>query len=295
VLLPRFALHAPRTVGEAVDLLGRHGEDATVYAGGTELLLAMKLRILRYGHLIDVKRIPELGDIAVTANGSLAVGALATHHTLERHPLLVRHAPAYAALSRAIANVRVRVAGTIGGNLCFAEPHADPPALLAALGAAVRLVGPHGHREVPVGEFVQGAFDTARRPDEVLTRVTIPLSPAPRSAAYERFAHLERPTAGAAVVLTLAADRQRIATASVWVGAVGPRPAPVPAVAEPLAGAPVAALGEILPGAARRGAEACSVDEDIHGSEDYKRHLVQVLIERAVRRAAEPRAESRAG
>lgn len=294
MLLPRFALHAPRTVDEAVELLARHGEDATVYAGGTELLLAMKLRVLRYGHLVDIKRIQALAEVTVD-DGVLAVGALATHHVLERHPLVVRHVPAYVALSRAVANVRVRVAGTLGGNLCFAEPHADPPALLAALGAGVRLVGPGGARDVPVAEFVRGAFDTARCPDEVLTRVTVPLPAAARRVAYERFAHLERPTAGVAAVLSLAAPDDTIAAARVWVGAVGPRPTPVPAVAERLAGVPAAALGDVLPAAARHGAEACPVDEDIHGSEDYKRHLVAVLIERAVRRAAAPRQERRAG
>lgn len=286
MLLPRFALHRPRTVAEAVALLGRHGDDATVYAGGTELLLAMKLRVLRYGHLVDVKGIPELAQVAL-ADGELVIGALATHHALEHHPLLLRHLPAYAALSGAVANVRVRVAGTLGGSLCFAEPHADPPALLAALGARVRLEGPDGARDVPVGEFVLGAFDTARRGDEVLTRIVIPVA-AVRRVAYERFAHLERPTAGVAAVLTLTPDGRAVETASVWVGAVGPRPAAAPAVGERLAGVPVAGLDEALPEAAQRGAEACEVDEDAHGGEDYKRHLVRVLIERAIRRACAP-------
>jgi carbon-monoxide dehydrogenase medium subunit len=292
VLLPRFALHAARTVGEAVELLARHGEEATIYAGGTELLLAMKLRVLRYGHLIDVKRIPGLAEVAVR-DGALALGALATHHALERHPLVTYHLPAYAALSRTVANVRVRVAGTLGGNLCFAEPHADPPALLAALGATVRLAGPDGERDVPVAEFVLGAFDTARRADEVLTRVIVPL--AARRVAYERFAHLERPTAGVAAVLTLAGAPPSVARASVWVGAAGPRPVPVPVVAERLVGVSLAGVGDVLPEAARRGAETCPVDEDIHGSEDYKRHLVAVLIERAVRRAAGAERERRVG
>lgn len=294
MLLPRFALHTPATVSEVVDLLARHGEESTVYAGGTELLLAMKLRVLRYGHLVDVKRLRELAVVAVR-DGALSLGALATHHVLERHPLVVRHVPAYAALSGAVANVRVRVAGTLGGNLCFAEPHADPPTLLAALGAAVHLVGPGGAREIPAADFVQGAFDTARRPDEVLTHVTVPLPRGPRLVAYERFAHLERPTAGAAAALTLDPDGQAITTASVWVGAVGPRPAPASAVAERLAGLPLAAIGDVVSDAAHRAAAACPVDPDIHGSEDYKRHLVAVLIERAVRRAGAARRERRAG
>lgn len=286
MLLPRFALHTPSSLAEAVDLLGRYGEEATVYAGGTELLLAMKLGILGYGHLIDVKRIPGLAEVTLDADGSVGIGALATHHTLERHLLLARHLAPYAALSRTVGNIRVRVAGTLGGNLCFAEPHADPPAFLAAVGARVTLVGPGGVREVTVAEFVVGAFDTVRGPDEVLTRITIPRGPASRRLAYERFGHLERPTVGAAAALTMSADGRSIDAASVWVGSVTPRPSPMAAVAERLAGVPVHALGDVLAAAASSDAEALPIDGDLYGSEDYKRHLVQVVVERAVRRAA---------
>lgn len=294
MLLPRFALHTPASLAGAVELLVRHGEEATIYAGGTELLLAMKHRIVRYSHLIDIKRVPGLADVTLAGDGSLVIGALATHHVLARHPLLRRHLPAYATLSRTIANIRVRVAGTLGGNLCFAEPHADPPTLLAALGASVELVGPAGSREVAVADFVVGAFDTLRHPDEVLTRLTVPLDGAGhRRIAYERFGHLERPTIGVAAVLTLSADARAIATAGVWVGSVGPRPTRVAVVAGALGGVPPAALGDVLAEAARRGADEVPVDGDVHGSEDYKRHLVQVLVERAVRRAVEPREERR--
>ena len=290
MLLPRFALHAAASVADAVELLVRHGEEATIYAGGTELLLAMKHRIVRYSHLIDIKRVPGLTDVALVGDRSLVIGALATHYVLERHPLLRRHLAAYAAFSRTIANIRVRIAGTLGGNLCFAEPHADPPALLAALGARVELVGPAGAREVAVADFVVGAFDTLRQPDEVLTRVAVPLDGAGRRrVAYERFGHRERPTIGVAAVLTLSADGHAIATADVWVGSVGPRPSRVAAVAGALAGVPAEALGDVLPAAALRGADDVPVDGDAHGSEDYKRHLVRVFVERAVRRAAEPR------
>ncbi|MGH7366525.1 MAG: FAD binding domain-containing protein [Candidatus Rokuibacteriota bacterium] len=288
MLLPRFALHTPRSLTEAVELLARYGEEATVYAGGTELLLAMKHGILGYGHLIDIKRIPGLAEVTLAKDGSLSVGALATHHTLEHHPLLARHLAPYSLLSRTVGNIRVRVAGTLGGNLCFAEPHADPPAFLAAAGARVTLVGPAEVREVAVADFVVGAFDTVRRPDEILTHVTIPLGRAPRRIAYERFGHLERPTVGVAAVLTLSADGCSIGAASVWVGSVTPRPSMVPTLAERLAGVSVDTLGDVLAEAARVGAESLPIDDDLHGSEDYKRHLVQVLVERAVRRAAAP-------
>ena len=119
--------------------------------------------------------------------------------------------------------------------------------------------------------------------------------PAKRSWGQAFAVYLERPTAGVAAVLTLACDPPSVARASVWGGAAGPRPVPVPVVAERLAGVPLAAVGDVLPEAAGRGAETCPVDEDIHGSEDYKRHLVTVLIERAVRRAAGTERERRAG
>jgi carbon-monoxide dehydrogenase medium subunit len=285
MLLPRFALHRPATLAEAVDLLARHGEAATVYAGGTELLLAMKHRIVRYEHLVDVKRIPGLAGVAEDRTGGLVIGALTTHHALERDPLIRRHLPAYAALSRAVANVRVRIAGTLGGNLCFAEPHADPPALLAALGARVELVGPGRTREVPVAEFVVGAFDTLRQPDEVLTRIAVPPAGATRAVAYARFAHLERPAIGMAAALALGDGGRAIARAEVWVGAVGPRPARLDALADALAGVAVEAVGDVLPEAADRAAAGATVDGDVHGSEDYKRHLVRVFAERAVRQA----------
>jgi carbon-monoxide dehydrogenase medium subunit len=283
MLLQRFVLHRPPSVKDAVALLAEHGDEATFYAGGTELLLAMKQRVLRYGHLVDLKRIPDLDAVAVDGD-ALVIGGLATHLALERHPLVRQHLPAYAALSWNIANIRVRAAGTLGGNLCFAEPHADPPALLAALGARVTLVGPAGSRRCPLDEFVTGPFDTVRAPEEVLTAVTVPLRRR-RLVAYERFGHLERPTIGVAAVLDLTDDSRAVAAARIRVGAAGGRPAPAPAAEQALAGVPLAAVPDLAREAGRRGAEDVPVDADLHGAEDYKRHLVSVFIERALRKA----------
>jgi carbon-monoxide dehydrogenase medium subunit len=283
VLLPRFTLHRPRTLGEALALLAEHGDEAAPYAGGTELLLAMKHRVLRYAHLVDLKRVPGLGDVAL-AGGALVLGALATHRTLERDPLVRRHLPAYAAMSAQVANVRVRAAGTLGGNLCFAEPHADPPPLLAALDARVTLEGPDGRRDVPLDDFLVGAFDTCRAPGEVLTRVTVPLSPH-RRVAYLRFGHLERPTIGVAVALETTADGRTITAAHIRVGAVGGRPAAAVAGERALAGVDLAGLGDVARDAAARASAEVPVDADLRGAADYKRHLVGVLVERALLRA----------
>lgn len=287
MLLPRFAYHRPSTVADAVALLARHGDEATAYAGGTELLLAMKQRVLRYGHLVDLKAIPGLADVWLGPGGDLRLGALATHHALERHPLVLERLPAYAALSRDVANVRVRVAGTLGGNLAFADPHADPPILLAALDATLALEGPGGARTLPAGEFVLGPYETRREPAEILTRVSVPAWTAGARVAYARLAHVERPMVGAAAVLSTSGDDGRIERARIWVGAVGPRPAAVPEVERALVGAAPEEALDALGAAARAAAGRVPVDADLGGSEDYKRHLVALFVERAVRRALE--------
>lgn len=276
-MLPRrFALHRPGTLAEAFDLMARHGEDAAVYAGGTELMIALKARVLQYGHLIDLKGLAALKEIRRDGD-MLVIGALASHHAIATHSLVRQIAPSYAALSNNIANIRVRCAGTLGGNLCFAEPHADPPALLAALGARVRLEGPGGMRELAVADFTLGAFETARTPDEILTAIVVPAQPV--RAAYRRFGHLERPAVGAAVVVQ--AESRRCASAQLWLGALGGAPIRL-ASADALTGLPLDELAEALPAAAAAEIEAVPAMDDLHGGADYKRHLALVLLRRAL-------------
>ena len=258
-MLPaRFELHRPESIADALALLAEHGEDATFYAGGTELLVAMKARVLRYAHVVDIKRIGALHGIA-ERSGALHVGALATHHQIANHPLVLQHFASYAALSRDIANIRVRVAGTLGGNLCFAEPHADPPALLCALDARVVLAGPDGERVVPMTEFIVSEFTTARADGELLVRVEIPRMQEGAKVAYRAFGHLERPAVG------VAALRVRDGRWRFWVGAIAGRPT----------------MLECEPGEVADATREMEAHDDLHGSAEYKRHLVGVLAKRA--------------
>jgi carbon-monoxide dehydrogenase medium subunit len=136
VTLPPFDLHRAGSVEEAHELLQRYGEDAAVVCGGTELLLLLKLGFAAYGHLVDVKGIGELGGIR-SENGTLVIGATATHREVERSPVVLERLPALAAMERDVANIRVRNVGTLGGNLCFSDPHSDPATFLLALGGEV--------------------------------------------------------------------------------------------------------------------------------------------------------------
>ena len=140
-MLRRFRLEEPESVQDASQLLARFGDSAKVYAGGTELLLVMKEGLAHYERLINVKKIRNLDGVKLD-NGLIAIGALSTHRQLSVSPILRQHLPAFVQMEANVANIRVREVGTIGGNLCFAEPHADPGTLLLVLGA--RLIAAKG-------------------------------------------------------------------------------------------------------------------------------------------------------
>src|SRR5690625_3696000 len=169
-----FNYHQPRELSEALTLLDELGEAGTPYAGGTELLLMLKLRMVEYDDLINLKRIGGLDGIEVE-DGVLSIGALTTHARIAADELVQTHCPALATLCGSIANARVRAAGTIGGNICFAEPRADPPVLLAALKASYVLNSTNGARVMPADGFILGPFETRREENEVLTAIEIPL------------------------------------------------------------------------------------------------------------------------
>src|SRR5579859_120346 len=194
-MLRRFDVQRAASIDEAIDLRARSGDDAAVYAGGTELLMTMKLGVTRFARLIDIKPIEALRRVEVL-DGTLRIGAAVTHRTLERDPSVLRLIPALARLERNVANVRVRAVGTLGGNIAFAEPHADPPALLAALGARVVLRGPSGERSIAIDEFISGMYQTSLGGDEILVAVDVPIPASDVRVAYVKFQILERPSVG---------------------------------------------------------------------------------------------------
>lgn len=274
-MLRRFEVKRATTVAEAVALRRQHGADAAIYAGGTELLMAMKMGLARWPVLIDVKPIAALRG--VTRNGGVVrIGAAVTHWDLERDPMVASAVPALAELERSVANVRVRAAGTLGGNIAFAEPHADPPALLAALGARVALEGAGGSRTVPLGDFLTGMYQTALAEDEILVAVEVPVPPPDARVAYVKFQILERPSVGVAVVAA-AGDL------TVVVGAVDEVPRRVDTAALRGADLRSAATAEAVAEAAMRAVEPVA---DLAGSAEYKRHLVGVFARRALAKAA---------
>lgn len=283
-MLRRFRLEEPDNVKDASDLLSRYGDSARVYAGGTELLLAMKEGLIRYERLINLKKIPNLSQVGVV-DGVIHVGALATHRELIGSTLLQGHLPTFVQMENNVANIRVREVGTLGGNLCFAEPHSDPGTLLLVLGT--RLISEKGlsKREIPMERFFVDAYETCLETDEILTEIRLPLPPSRSGVAYLKFGYLERPSAGVALFAALNGRGDSVADVRIAVGCVGPIPRRIEEAEELLKGKGLDEVRNLIPRAGEVVANASQAITDLHGSQDYKEHIVQVLLRRAFENA----------
>ena len=281
--LAPFRLHRPTTVEAASELLDELGPDALLYCGGTELLLVAKLGLTDFTDLVDVKSIDELTGI--DASGELRIGASTTHRQVERSALVREHWPSLAAMERGVGNLRVRNVGTIGGNLCFADPHSDPATYLIAAGGSVSMRrGGAPLRRVAVEEFGRGPYETVLEEGELLVAVHVP-APAPGSAiAHRKMSFHERPAITVAANVTVADGR--VLEARVAVGAVGVTPKRARAAEQALVGTDaLAPSAERLAACGEAAAQEAEPVADSGGSVVYKRQLVRVLTGRCVSEA----------
>ena len=281
--LPPFERHRPETLEGATELFERLGDDAVAYAGGTELFLLFKFGFAEYPHLIDLKGVQELRGIE-RRDGELRIGAAETHRAIERHPTVRGEWPALAAMERGVGNLRVRTVGTIGGNLCFADPHSDPATFLLAIDGAVEARrGGDEARRIGLAEFVRGPFENALEAGELLTGVVVPELAAGAAIVHRKFVLHERPAITVACHLRL--DGERLADVRLAVGSAGIVAARAAEAEALLDGASTDELDGALEQAGALAADAAAPVEDANGSVEYKRHLVGVLSRRAVRAA----------
>jgi aerobic carbon-monoxide dehydrogenase medium subunit len=283
--LAPFELHRAGTVAEATALLDELGEEGVFYAGGTELLLVMKLGFASYAHLVDVKPVDELARLEVI-DGSLHIGGAVSHRRIERSPEVAAGWPALARMERDVANIRVRNQGTLGGNLAFADPHSDPATFLLASDASVLLGRGDDRRSMPLSAFLLGPYATALEPGELLVRVEVPTVPDGAALAHLRFAVHERPAATVACLVRVSDGA--IAEARIAVGSVGVVAARAEEAEGVLTGLDARDPDpQLLAEAGRAAAAAAEPVTDSNGSADYKAHIVGVLVGRAVRAAAD--------
>jgi aerobic carbon-monoxide dehydrogenase medium subunit len=279
--LPPFTIHRTSSVAEATELLGRLGDDAVVLCGGTELLLVYRFGFADYPDLVDVKSIPELRGIALDGD-ELRIGAAVTHREIERSPLVQEHCAPFARMERHVGNLRVRNMGTIGGNLCFADPHSDPATFLLAAGGAVTLRRvPAESRRLSMEALVRGPFETAVEPGELLAAVHVPRMRPGSALVHRKMSFHERPAVTVAAHVSV--QDEQVRDARLAVGSVGVAPVRVHAAGSQLEGLDAASPApETVAAAAEAAVEASLPVADANGSIDYKQQLVRVLARRVV-------------
>ena len=275
--LPPFSIHRPGSVQEASRLLADLGDDAAAYCGGTELLLTMKLGLADYAHLVDLKRVAALRGIT-TERTSLRIGAAITHYELESSPQVRAWCPAFAAMLSEVANIRVRSTGTLGGNLCFADPHSDPATFLIAAGASMLCQMAGDTRRVPASEFVTGPYQTALGPGELLVAVEVPALPVQAGIGHVRMKLHERPTVTVTAMVRL--TRGAVSDARLAIGSVSAVPVSADAAAL-LLGAAAADFDDRAGACAWQAALDAGPLSDGDCSPEYLRHLAYVHSRRA--------------
>lgn len=286
--LSPFTLHRPESVGQASRLLADLGDEGAAYCGGTELLLAMKLGLASYDHLVDLKRVNGLQGISQAGDG-IRIGAASTHREIETSATLRASYPEMCAMASQVANVRVRSVGTLGGNLCFADPHSDPASFLMAAGAVMTCQHGDTTRRIPAAAFLTGPYQTALAPGELLTAVELPPRPDRTALSHLRFKLTERPAVTVTAMLTL--GESAVARARLIVGSVGS--VPFAADTGALAGAAASDFEAHAAECAEQAASGCTPLPDGEASADYLRHLVFIHARQALRevftRASQPR------
>jgi carbon-monoxide dehydrogenase medium subunit len=279
-----FEYHQPTSLDEAISLLGEL-EDSRPLAGGHSLLPMMRLRLATPAALVDLGRIPGLDGISGNGGG-LTIGALATHAEVAGSEVAIGIAPVLPETAAMIGDRQVRNCGTIGGSVAHADPAADYPTVLKALGATITVTGKNGEREIAADDFFRGIFETALEPGELVTSVTVPATASGTGAAYVKHRHPASSYTVVGVAAVVSVENGTCTSARLTVGGVTASPVDATAAAEALVGGPgsedaIAAAGEKVP------ESLPDAMGDRYASGEYRTHLAKVLARRALTEAFE--------
>ncbi|HEX8675202.1 MAG TPA: xanthine dehydrogenase family protein subunit M [Longimicrobium sp.] len=281
-----FAYHRPDSVEGALALLAEHGYEAKLLAGGQSLVPAMNFRLAAPAVLIDLNRIPGL-DVIAEAEGGVRIGAMVRQRSAERSTLLAERAPLIAETLPFVAHAQIRNRGTMGGSIAHADPAAELPAVMLALGARFHLRGPNGTRTVTAEDFFTGLFGTALEPEEMLVEIEVPTAAPNTGFAFDEISRRHGDFALAGVAASVQVDAEgRCTNARIALLSVGDGPV--------LAAQAAAALDGQTPTdeAIRAAANAAAQQDidppgDIHATPAYRRQLAEVLVRRVLPRAFE--------
>ncbi|TDN69917.1 xanthine dehydrogenase family protein subunit M [Paraburkholderia sp. BL10I2N1] len=279
-MIPRpFEYHVPRTLPEAIALLGELGDEAKLLAGGHSLLPIMKLRFAEPGHLIDLGKLSELKGIQEVA-GEIRIGAMTTENELIWSTLLQAKCPLIVEGARQISDPQVRYRGTLGGDIAHGDPGNDHPALMLALDASFVLAGGQGERVVPADGFFLGTYMTLLEPGEIMTEIRVPTPQAGTGSCYAKLKRKTGDFATAAAAVTLRMSNGAVSDVRIALTNVAPVALRAKAAEQSLVGKPFdeAAIAE----AARLAMDVCEPVADLRGDIEYKTAMAGEMTRRAL-------------
>ncbi len=278
-MIKDFEYFEPKTLKEALTLIDKYQDECKVIGGGQSLLILMRQGLVAPKYLVSIKGLSELSYIKDTKEG-LKIGALTTHRTIEKSPVIKKKYPVLAEMETRLASIQTRNWGTIGGNLCHGDPAGDPAPVLTALNATLTVAGTKGERNMPVEDFTLDYFEVALKPGELLTEIQLPVPPPRTGTAYTKFNIIESDlaTVGVAVSVTLGAGDGVCQDVRIALGAAAPTPMRAKKAEAVLKGK------KITDALLREAGEIASTEaepiSDIQASEEYRRELVKVLVKR---------------
>jgi len=274
-----FECLEPRDLAEACAWLAERKEEIKIIAGGQSLMILLKRRLFRPEFVVNIKGLSELAYVRERPDGVVSIGALTTHRTIETSPLIAKKFPMLVEMEHLLAGIQIRNWGTIGGNLCHADPSGDPGVVLTALGARVKAQSIRGTREISLEEFFVDYLETVLSPDEVLTEINVS-SPSPKTggAFIKESVRFGDPSiVSAAAVVTL--DGEIVKNARIVLGAVGNTQIRAKKSEELLRGKKAT---DLLEEVAKTAANEAKPSPDIHGSVEHKRQLVTAAVKAAL-------------
>jgi carbon-monoxide dehydrogenase medium subunit len=281
-----FEIAEPKSLHEATSLLDADDPTVRPIAGGTALMLMMKAGVFQPTRLVSLRSVePRYSELNVDADGTVHIGALATLSDLEHSREIQTSIPVVTHTMKTLSNVRVRNVATLGGCLAHGDPHMDLPPVLIALGAKVRVVGPDGERVIAMADLLTGYYETQLAKNELIGEVVIPPQDG-KSSVYlkctTRAAH-DWPALGVAV--SIGGDRNEVGQADIVISAATERATRAEKTSAMLVGAKVS--GKLLKDVGECASAELELIGDVQGSVPYKRQLVRVYVERALRQALE--------
>ena len=282
-----FEYLTPKTLKEALELLSKDEEgECKVIAGGQSLLVLMKHKLIMPKYLIDIKGLSDLDYIKLDDKQGLKIGALTTHRSIERSPVIQKEFPILSEMEQNVSSVETRNWGTIGGNVCHGDPGGDPTPVLIALNAKLKLTSLNGDRIVNAEDFTSNYYETALQHDELLTEIQVPGLAPNTGAKFTKLSQIAGDYANASVAMLITLDKKEICEdVRIAMGSVAVAPMRAKKAEEILKGKKI--TDALLAEAGQIASDEASPTTDAEVSAEYKRELVKVLVRRVGKEALE--------